>query len=594
MLIALVICLAWGSAVNSTSILYKNYIVHYDRGWDILCERYEVQKDDWVLKIFRQKGEIAHQDFRDFLGIFQRLNPHIKDIDMIRPGQTIDIPLRKLEHGSLPGQASGVVTIPFVTISSVEEVLQEHAPTYTVQRGDTVSKLISRQYGRYGSLGYQEGVKLFQAANPQITDLNVIYAGQTVYLPEPSIREQPWYASLYDDQGNLRETLQKNPPEPLEPLKPQQPADVKPAAPKPVPAAVKADQKEPAPAKKPGKVAQAAAAVGGTFVDKGTYFMPRQGAEDFEIDLSRHPMLEMPDAPKLFFSDNGAVMDTSAEAFAQQWPDARIVAYDENSSTEQIVGSIFAALGPGESGVQQGGQVAFADRTVQITVRSRWIRLEDDQRHLCITPIMDASEKTPEALRRYLEQNGVVLKEILPGETSKKGAENGHSQRHAVKNVLALAPVSQKDFVQSLANALGFSYMPNVGITFPYAGVQITAFSNLLSAGEGREVLVDYGDLYGEALSAIRKTGPRVIQLAPDDSYGGIVVKLLTAMNLDYSENPVFLGARRPPEYNTEIAIEGVLYSKTPEKQILLASDQMHSAVTDLISSRGIDVIVWP
>jgi hypothetical protein len=98
---------------------------------------------------------------------------------MIRPGQTIDIPLRKLEHGTLPGQASGVVTIPFVTLGQGEEVLHQHAQEYQVRWGDTVSQLVAATYGRYGSRSYEEGVKLFQAANPQVTDLDRIYAGQS-------------------------------------------------------------------------------------------------------------------------------------------------------------------------------------------------------------------------------------------------------------------------------------------------------------------------------------------------------------------------------------------------------------------------------
>jgi hypothetical protein len=48
--------------VYASSLIYKNYIVRFDRGWDILCEPYVVKPGDWVLKIFRQKGEIAHKD----------------------------------------------------------------------------------------------------------------------------------------------------------------------------------------------------------------------------------------------------------------------------------------------------------------------------------------------------------------------------------------------------------------------------------------------------------------------------------------------------------------------------------------------------
>lgn len=582
-LTAVLICLLSWSAAHGSSLVYKNYIVRHDRGWDILCERYVVQKNDWVLKIFRQKGEIANQDFREFLGIFERLNPHIRDIDLIRPGQSIDIPLRKLEHGSLPGQASGVVTIPFVTLSKVEDVIQQHAKTYMVQRGDTVSQMIARQYGSFGSQGYQEGVKLFQAANPQVTDLDVIYAGQTVYLPEASIRDESWYASLYDEQGNLRKTVDKNQPLAAEPK----------TVPESVPP-LQARAGESRTDGQAGSLAQAAATVGGNFMEKGTYYLPRPGAEDFEIDLSRHPLLQVPDAPKLIFSKQGHIMDMTADEFERQWPDAKVVAYDEQSSTEEIIGAIFDALGQSDSGGQEA-EISFIDRIVRVTVRSKWIKPENGQRHLCITPIQDSGEKTPESLRRYLEQNGITLKEILPGGDAAAAVSNtANQQRHAVKNVLALAPTSPKDFVQGLARALGFSYTPNVGITFPYGGMQITAFSNLFSAGDGREVLVDYGDLYGDTLTAIRNSGPQVIQIAPEESYAGIVASLFQAMNLDYSGNPVFQAVPRSSEFNTEISIDGVLLSAKQEKRILLTTDQMHPAVTDLLSSQGIDMIVWP
>ena len=187
---------------------YKNYIIRYDRGWDILCEPYEVRPNDWVLKIFRQKGEIAHDDFREFLGIFMRLNPQIKDIDLIRPGQVIDIPLKKLQQGALPGQASGIVTIPFVSINSVVDLLGKNSTEYVVQQGDCVSKIIAERFGVYGSKPYSDGLKMFRALNPQIKNVNRIFSGQRVYVPDPSVREQPWYGSIFDQSGHLVEKLE--------------------------------------------------------------------------------------------------------------------------------------------------------------------------------------------------------------------------------------------------------------------------------------------------------------------------------------------------------------------------------------------------
>ena len=555
-------------------MIYKDYIVRYDRGWDILCEPYVVKKNDWVLKIFRQKGEIAHADFRDFLGIFQRLNPHINDINMVRPGQTIDIPLRKLEHGTLPGQASGVVTIPFVTLSKVTDIVQSHSEQYQVRRGDTVSQLIARHYGRFGSMSYQEGVKLFQAANPQIKNLDRIYAGQKIYLPDPGIRDKSWYAGLYDENGSLKKTLSPASGAPTPPLLPQRNAP------------------PPAPEQPPEKLQAVAETVGGRLLEKGTYFVPRPGSEDFEIDLSRHPILEMGATDKIVFTQDDKVMGEDRDNLKTFWPEAKVVSYDAEADVADIVGSVFNAL-QSEGGFEEGSQAGFSDHGVQVVVRAKWIKPEKDQRMLCITPIASKEEQTPESMRRYLDQNGIVLKEILPGKTSVRDTPPVETERHAVKNVLALAPTSQNDFVRDLAHGLGFTFAPNVSISFPYAGIQVKAYANLLSAGQGREVLIDFGDLYGDAVDAIRKSGQQLVQINTEETYTAIVHKLFEALGLTYVDNPTFLAARRSAEFNTSVTVPGILYTKNAHQQILLSAAALHPAVTDLLSASTVDVVLW-
>lgn len=562
---------------HASSLLYKNYIIRYDRGWDILCEPYVVQPNDWVLKIFRQKGEIAHQDFRDFLGIFERLNPHVKDINMVRPGQTIDIPLRKLEHGTLPGQASGMVTIPFVTLSKVTELIKQHSDSYQIQRGDTVSQLIARRYGNFGTKAYEEGIKLFQAVNPQITDLDVIYAGQKVYMPAPDMREQTWYTAMYDAQGNLRETI----------------------APRTAPATASLPVTPPTPSLPPGQteekspVSQAASIVGGTFYNKGTYFLPRAGADDFELDLSRYPMLDLQDLGNVMFSKDPRIMGMGPEEIERNWPDVRVVTIDENASVEEIVAAIFEKLKE-EDNRTENAEVSFSDHGVQVTVRAKWITQDADHRPVCITPVNSPEEFTPESMRRYLDQNGIVIKEMLPnGETGTATAGGEPTERHMIKNILDLAPTDQKNFVQNLARALGFSYSPNVDITFPYAGIQVKAYANLLSAGNGHEVLIDYGDLYGDALEAISKSGPGIVQIAPEDDYGLIAKHLLAALGLDVIETPTFLAAPRPADYNVAITIAGLLYAKDDQKKIVLSPAILPPAVTDMLSAASVDVVEW-
>lgn len=570
--------LSHASAALGSSLLYKNYIVRYDRGWDILCEPYVIKKNDWVIKIFRQKGEIAHQDYREFTSIFKRLNPHIKNIDMIRPGQGIDIPLRKLEHGTLPGQDTGVITIPFVALKKVTEVVKKHSDRYVVQKGDTVSKLIARKYGRYGTKAYNEGVKLFKAANTQLTNLDRIYTGQKLYLPDPTIREKSWYASMYDAKGNLRETV--------EPAKGQAspPSKDKPA-PVPIPKAPPPPKRE----KPKGHLAEAAAFVGGQLQTKGTYYLPGAGTEDFELDLSKHPTLDVGNGPKLVFTPDNKIMNMDSDTFHSKWPGMKPVSIDPQASTEEYVSAIFEAM---EKEGQPSEELVFENNGVRVSVRAKWVRNESEGRQLCITPIATPDQQTPDAIRRYLEQNGIVIKEILPGGTA-LGLAKGNLQRHNIKNILAIAPASQKDFVKTLAKTLLFNYVPNTIITFPYAGIQVQAYANLLSAKSGQEILVDFGDLYGDAVNSIGETGLKVVRIFPEDDYDTITQKIFSSMTIQYEQSPTLLAAQRAGEYNTAITITGLLYSSTESKQTLLTGADLPSAVTDMLSDRDIDVVLW-
>jgi hypothetical protein len=211
---------------------------------------------------------------------------------------------------------------------------------------------------------------------------------------------------------------------------------------------------------------------------------------------------------------------------------------------------------------------------------------------LCITPIASTDQKTPEPIRRYLEQNGVVIKEILPDGTA-LGMDRSDLHRHSIKNILAITPTDQKDFVRILTKTLDLSYVPNTNITFPYAGIQVDAFSNLISTKDGREALVDFGDLYGDAITAIGKTGLKVVQIKAEDTYGAIAQKMLTALSIKYEQHPTLMAAQRSPEFNTAITISGLLFDNGNNRRVLLTGATLHSAVTDMLSRRGIDVVVW-
>ncbi|WP_319524183.1 LysM peptidoglycan-binding domain-containing protein [uncultured Desulfosarcina sp.] len=573
LLLALAVQLLFTVPDGHGAMLYKDYVVRYDRGWDILCDPYQVQRGDWVLKIFRQKGEIAHEDFREFLGIFQRLNPHVKDIDRIRPGQVVDIPLKKLTQGTLPGQSSGMVTIPFVMINNPKEMIKKSTRTYTVKRGDTVSKLIANRFGgRYGNLTYRQGIELFKSANPHIKDIDRIYAGQKIYMPDPSIREKNWYSNLFDKDGNLVEKM----PE----------AAASEAAEKPRPAAAAAQRPPVAQPEDAGPAGEAASIIGGRLLNKGTYFFPMKQGRDFELDLSRYPMIDMGNGSKVVLTSQDKVMNVDLPLIQSYWEDVKVVKVSENASSREIIEAVFAAL----SDATATNQLSFEDGAVTIRINAKWIRTEtsaDGQvpRHTCITPIANPSQQTHDAIVRYLNQNDIILNELISdaGRTQPQ-----HFPVNAPDDAGTIDGSSQKTLIASFAASMGFRYSPNTGISFPYAGIQVQAQSNLLSFGNGREVLVDFGDLYGDAVEAIRKTGLEILQIPVDAGTVEIIQHVMDAAGTAHTAGPVFYGAERPAEFNTAITIDGILIPMNNGENRLFAERPIPQLIEMFLRDRGI------
>jgi len=568
---ALLICIIAPYSADS-ALLYKSYVVRCDKGRDILCDPYVVQKGDWVIKLFKQKGDISHKNFPEFLNIFKRINPHIRDIDTIRPGQHILIPLKKLKKDSLPGQSSGVVTIPFVTISNLPDIIKHHSTEHIVQKGDFISRLISRGYGLYGTKLYKEGIVLFRLINPDVVNPDRIYTGQKLYIPNPSLRNKPWYKSLFDSSGNIiiKPDLNSSPAKTPEPSIPT----------------VKHDNT-------PSPFAAIASILDAKFLNKGIYYFPRPNEVDYRLDLSSFPVIELKDNTKILLLIDKNIQDSDLNAIKSYWSNVKIVPITNKASTEQALESVLELF---EKEAFKN-KILFSDQGVKVEVKGKWIINQPyfagkKKTHLCITPIIDPIEQTPDLIARYLKQHDIIIKDFLKDFKKTKDKSKKAQNKDTAENVIIIDFSDHKTFVNNLLTAMGCNYAQNVAITFPYAGIQIKALSNLISTDKVKPLLVDFGDLYGDAIIAIKKTGLNIIQITKKDSAYRVIEKIFDALEVSYTKDPTFLAAKRPVVYNTSLTIPGYLISNKKQDKILLATVPVHHNVIQFLTNQSIKVML--
>jgi len=556
------------------AFFYKSYVIRYDRGRNILCDPYVVKKDDWVFKLFRQKGEISNRDFPEFLRIFKRLNPHIHDIDRIRPGQHIVIPLKKVDQDELPEQSSGVVTIPYLTNVTLSEDATKDSTDYRVKNGDCVSILISEKFGKYGTQSYQKGEKLFRLMNPQIENLNLIYAGQMIRLPDPKIKNQP--------QPPLdSEAIHKNP----ERDRPD--------------SSVAFDEKislssgvnnpqEPSDSPLP----KVASVLDAKLFNKGNYYLPRPGQEDYKVDLSQTPFIKLEDGKRVFFISGDEKQDSDIQILKSFWKDVLIVDVDPDDSMEKVFNTVFGSL----EGDVIKHRLSFSDHGVDVEVQGKWIiekpsKKDEAIRHLCITIIDDLKERTPQSIVRYLDQNNIIIKEILIGKSIEEPKSNVSRFNIADKNLDIIDTSDHKTFVKDLLMAMGYQYSPDKNISFQYAGIQINATSNLATKSNDNIFYIDFGNFYGDAIQAIEKSGYSIIQIKDNDSLDNIIQKLFGAMNASFIKNPTFMAAKRPADHNARLTIPGFLMDHAGTSGVLLTFAPLHHQVVHFLTGNDIRII---
>jgi hypothetical protein len=578
--ILILVCTIFAGPLLGATLIYKNYIIRHDGNHKILCEPHVVKPSEYVLKIFRLRGEIAHRSFGEFLSVFKRLNPHITDIDKLHPGQLIFLPLKILSPEDRASQKSDIVTIPFVSISQNDARLKRFTKNYRVKPGDFVSKLVSKDFGRHGSTAYRQGLTLFKLLNGDINDLNRIAVGQQIKLVDPAIRRQPWYETFFDRQ------FQKARPKPKtndNSYRPPKKNHLTPVA---------------------FILDQIVEVLGGRLSKVGKYHFQTERQGPFTVDLAHNPMLYIDSRAKFLFVQS-PLNEGQKSSIHKSFKDLAIILLPNDSTQkekslasekqpEALLEAIFTRLGATHSDATMARTIDGIDWKI----RPQWFLSTppDDLKALtktALTLLDDPSQRLPKPIAQYLADNNIAIHELTrqPGYYTNFENKKTESRPKPITTDKSLDTATDKPVsIKHVLSVMGYRLTPDASIRFPYAGIQITARSNLVTADNMPPLFVDFGELYGEAIDAIEKAGFQMLHFDRRDSAEKIVPALLRKLGIDFIVNPEFAAAKRPKRYNALFTIPGYLLKEMKPKKILIALVPVKKTLVDLLTAQGITV----
>lgn len=690
---SLVLCamVLFSSAVPAWAAkAYKIYVVNRYGAYDIVCDAYTVKKDDHVWDILRRKGSIAEQDFPRFVQILKDMNPGVKNVDKIYPRQKILIPLKEM-----PAKKSGGQSGPrYITIPMLPDVLYK---SHHVSAGECLSKIIAaRLQVRWDALT-DAYFKVFRRLNPKIKNLDLIYPGQTIRIPElsfekalaaekpasvapvgqqateglsdkkPEAEAEPeeliaakgtQNASVQDEKGLGKPEAEQLPVEKIMPalstkspvVKTKTAENTRPTesgtknlhahheseAPAPMSHGIKAKTKTqaspgPTPAdisttssrragsanKIPGPgrrisnegvhvvtseralytpgwqtvVSMVAPHMGARLLAYGHCYFPARQQDDVVLDLSAFPVVAFDDGQHVVF-EKGARLPGYAEGFIRaSWKDLVIIHTDRHEPDNAVLDRVFRAVYG--QGVRKEAALSLLDDSVRVILRGDWVFSFADKKHkfprwCCITRIEDSKEYTASSMVAYLAEKGIEVLDILKkgdGQYFRQPLFKHNSQPVGMPTIDGSGGEA---FVSGFVHALGLTYERQVPMSFDYAGFQVRTTANIIYGKGGSDLVIDFGAFYGDAKTAIEAGGMQVVSVPYNDDLFRVARRILDAMGSAYVMDPSLVVANRRLSRASTITIPGLLITGERGDKILLVRKGLHPTVLAFLNGQQI------
>ncbi len=456
---------------------------------------YRVQRGDWLTRIIRKELNPRENDMAALIEKIQVLNPHIRDMNVIYPGQLLRLPAANgpMEKMSVRGQS------PLPEEKAISH--GERTLSHRVERGETVTRIMRRRWGMNIHQARMHLEKI-RSLNPHIKDLNRIYPGQIIYFPAPNERRR-------ENGTDVDEAASK-------------------AAISGRMQAVKVPNQEWTPLLK-----QFFSLIGGEVACSGEYYLPLPPSSQMIVDCATVPVVELKNGERIIIDFYGRIPLPVKHTIESHWKHYHIVSGTEKPSISLILERAVKALR--SLTLQKKGVTATAGSNPQVAIDCDWtvsgkIPGARDEITIGIRVIPAPAKATPPALIAYAARNGLEVIEIVDG--------YGPVTPEGPLWSLPVSRVKREiavDFTDAFLRELG--YVPARKVVIPVFlmkddGFDLSVEADLVLSLGGRDLIFDFESLSPEFRQLLQKRGEPVVELSKRDRDIDLIRKITAALNL--------------------------------------------------------------
>lgn len=533
-------------------------------GRRVLTEIHSVGEGEWIWQILRERQLLESRNLADILDILKKLNPELSNLDRIHPGQKIMIPLTLSPvegiHASAP--RSGPVPVTLEDIEGME------LTGYTVQPGDSLIKIINRQYQAPDAAFYDRYLSAVRRLNPSIQDLNRIYPGQVIRLPvyAPELVRVP-IETVKVDKPLPRQTL----PELDMDLPPQTAVRISPAVETPNPLRDEL-----------GRLFQA---LGEEWIQHGQHFIPLRGQGEVNLRADTYPMIDLRNGFKVIVDLNNTLPGDMASLIERSWSNYRIIHLMEEDDLAAALGRILPEVGLGT--VMGTGEAVFLEGLIEVRMTADWILRRGDQTTL-ITLLEEHTPPTPGPVRAFLARQGARAVDFPPART-------GQDALPMAKPVLDSGP-GLSSLVETLLDLNRLSYLRNVEIPV-FENRESKDFNLFVTADYllekgGQKLIMSLSGVGSDIMTLLKDRELSYLSLAGENDPLKVLSRFLEFLGIPFDPGPLeVMAADRSEHHNVRFRIPGASFRDGAGRSILATTVDIPEEVRRLLTEKGFHVL---
>jgi hypothetical protein len=473
---------------------------------------YTVKKGDMISTIIRWIPNITEEDIQNNYKIIKDLNPDISDINKLYVGQLLVLPGKPLDEAQQNKMEAN--TEDSVTAPAPSSTNPAGGNAYSIKKGDTLIKIIHRELKI--KTNTQQMLKAIQSINPNIVNVNRIYAGQTIKLPDQTVFVKAVEEDKIAVQELVKQTETKTLPKEIVELK---------------------ENIVMQPEARLALIKHIITQMNGSIMTRGNYYLPIPKTGQVTIDCSKIPVIEFDDQTIIFLDLDNRAGDNLQKMINDNWVNYHLIKVGRKDDVITVLKKIFNTV-KGYSMTKREkpmtiGSLPPVDIVVDwVITKSNSKQSQPLMQGLCI--VYENNRLLPKSVKNYAQKNGLIITEF----SEETGIVGNPEEIYSLPPMSVFPTTSVKDFSYALISYLGFKADKDTDVkVFDLVkdGFNLSIKADVLVKSANKRYIIYSRNLPLQLVNALKKTGHEVLFVAENDSPKIIMEKILPSFNITFA-----------------------------------------------------------